>query len=72
MCEAGGVKLEGEKDAASEQATRMVENTLPGIVDAAVKAYMVSTGVAALGSAASCLIPDAPDVPTEVPTLEGD
>jgi len=47
---AGDAQLEQGKDAISRQAAEMIEEVLPELVEAAVKAALASAGVGAVGS----------------------
>jgi hypothetical protein len=69
-CSAGnpktnGVELEHSKEASSKHFMGMIEETVPGMVDAGIKAYMASTGISALGSALKRVIPDAEVPPSD-------
>jgi hypothetical protein len=67
----GGVEIEHSKEAASKHFMHAVETVLPEIVDTAVKAALISAGIGAAGSAASCLIPSGGGVlPEEVPNVQ--
>jgi hypothetical protein len=58
---AGDVEVEASKEQASEQFMEMVEETLPGVVDAAVKAALLSAGIGAAGA----LLSPVPELPLE-------
>ena len=64
-CDAGDAELEVSKEAISKQAAEMLEEVLPELIESAVRAALLASGVGAIGSAAGCLIPAAVPPVTE-------
>jgi hypothetical protein len=59
---AGSVELEKTSDAASEQFMGMIEEVLPELVSAAVRAALACAGIATVGEVlGGCQIPTPPD-----------
>lgn len=56
-----GVQVAADKHAASKQFMAAIEKTLPQIVEAAVRAALISAGIGVIGAVPG----GAPDVPTE-------